>query len=110
MSDSRVYDFRTYTAAPGRLAALKARFEQYTLGFFDQHNIKVIGFFEPIDQSDTLLYITEFASVRDADRAWESFGKDPAWIRAKASTETEGPLAINVVSERFRSTGLPSMH
>jgi len=109
MSDSRVFDFRTYTASPGRLEELKSRFRDYTLGFFDRHNIKVIGFFEPVDRRDTLLYITEFESDEDADRAWESFGKDPEWARAKASTETEGPLAILVVSERFRATALPPL-
>lgn len=104
MSSARVYDFRTYTAAPGRLEALKARFQNHTLAFFDRHKIKVVGFFEPVDGSDTLLYITEFKTKEDADRAWANFGQDPEWAKAKASTETEGPLTIQVVSERFRAT------
>jgi len=110
MSSSRVYDFRTYTAAPGKLEALKARFQDHTLDFFDRHKIKVVGFFEPIDGSDTLLYITEYESSEDADRAWESFGQDPEWAKAKASTETEGPLVLHIVSQRFRATDFSPLH
>lgn len=107
MTDTRVFDFRTYTAAPGRLEALKERFQHHTLEFFERHKIKVVGFFEPVDGSDTLLYITEFESAEDADRAWANFGQDPEWARAKASTELEGPLAIGIVSERFRACDIP---
>lgn len=106
MTSARVYDFRTYTAAPGRLEALKTRFQNHTLGFFDRHSIKVVGFFEPVDRSDTLLYITEFESSEDADRAWADFGQDPEWAKAKASTEPDGPLAIHIVSERFSATDI----
>ena len=104
MSSARVYDLRTYTAAPGKLEALKSRFQNHTLDFFDRHKIKVVGFFEPIETSDTLLYITEFESSEDADRAWASFGNDPKWAEAKASTETEGPLTLKIESQRLRAT------
>ncbi len=107
MGNSRIFDFRTYTAAPGRLEALTSRFRDHTLSLFERHNIKVVGFFEPLDRDDTLLYITEFESDEAADLAWESFGNDPDWARIKASTETEGPLALHVVSERFRASDLP---
>ncbi|HUY06289.1 MAG TPA: NIPSNAP family protein [Acidimicrobiales bacterium] len=109
MNSSRVFDVRTYSAAPGKLEELKARFRIHTLGFFKRHGIKVVGFFEPVDGSETLLYIVEFESSEEADRAWERFGRDPEWAKAKASTETDGPLVVHIDAQRFRATDFSPM-
>lgn len=104
MTRSRVIDIRTYTAAPGKREALKKRFAQHTLGFFDQHGIEVVGFYEPVDDEDTLIYIVSFDSVEAAERAWANFTSDPEWAKAKATTEVDGPLALKVETRRCVAT------
>lgn len=104
MNDARVFDIRTYTAAPGRLADLKRRFENHTLGFFERHGIEVVGFFESVDGCDSLVYIVAFDDAETADRAFANFGADPEWIAAKAATETDGPLATSIETRRYCAT------
>jgi hypothetical protein len=104
MSTSRVFEFRTYTAAPGKLEALKQRFRDHTLGFFARHKMELVAFFEPLESNDTLVYVLVFDDVEAADHAWASFTSDPDWAAAKASTETDGPLNTNVETRRYVAT------
>jgi NIPSNAP len=99
---SRLFELRTYRAAPGRLNALQDRFRDYTLALFDKHGISVVGFWVPVDAGDqpdnTLVYMLAFDDREAADRAWSAFRVDPGWAEAKAKTEQDGPLAIAVES------------
>ena len=47
--DQRVYELRTYYAAPGKMEALHARFRDHTLKLFEKHGMKVEGFWKPLD-------------------------------------------------------------
>jgi hypothetical protein len=33
-----------------------------------------------------------------ADQAWSAFGSDPAWVEAKAASESDGPLTVAIES------------
>src|SRR5262249_39301335 len=46
--DTRVFEMRTYYAAPGKMAALHARFRDHTCKLFEKHGMTVIGFWSPI--------------------------------------------------------------
>jgi hypothetical protein len=104
VSSSRVFDIRTYTSAPGKRELLKARFDEYTIGFFIQHGMELVAFFEPLDDEDTLVYILAYPDEEAANRSWEGFQADPGWAAAKKSTEIDGPLAIKIQTRRFRAT------
>ena len=39
-----IVEMRVYHCAPGRLPALNERFSKATLGFFEKHGIRPIGF------------------------------------------------------------------
>src|ERR1019366_8010509 len=48
--DQRVYELRTYYAAPGKMEALHARFRDHTLKYFEKHGLTVEGFWKPLDE------------------------------------------------------------
>src|SRR5262245_22838166 len=65
---NRVFEIRTYTAAPGKLDALKARFRDHTIDIFNKHGMKSVGYWTPQDaplSQNTLIYILAHES-RDA--------------------------------------------
>src|SRR5215831_5299429 len=48
--DSRCFELRTYTAAPGKLDALNARFRDHTCALFRKHGMEIVGFWMPTDK------------------------------------------------------------
>ena len=51
-----IYEWRIYTAAPGRMEALNNRFKNTTIKMFEKHGIKVIGFWETVIGTSNTLY------------------------------------------------------
>src|SRR5437763_10709436 len=90
---SRVFELRTYHAAPGKMAALHARFRDHTCKLFEKHGMTLIGFWSPIDKTEAeevLVYLLAFPSKEAADKAWKEFQADPDWQKAKAESEKDG--------------------
>lgn len=104
----RVFELRTYFAAPGKLDALNARFRNHTLALFKKHGMEVVGFWEPVDKEagagEKLVYILSFPSRAAAGAAWKAFVADPAWVSAKAASEVNGPLLTKLESVFFTAT------
>jgi hypothetical protein len=99
--DARVFELRTYTAAPGKMPALEARFRDHTLKLFDKHGLTVVGFWKPLDPKaadEKLVYLLAFPSKEAADKAWKEFREDPDWLKAKDESEKDGKLTANVES------------
>lgn len=98
--DSRAFELRTYTAAPGKLEALHARFRNHTNALFTKHGMKIIGFWVPSDKDkgadNTLVYLLEFPNRAAREKAWDAFRKDPAWIAARDASEVNGKLVDKV--------------
>ncbi len=93
----RVFELRTYTAAPGKLDALKARFRDHTVKLFEKHGITNIGYWVPTDapqKDNTLIYIVAHSSREAAAKSWAAFRIDPGWVKARAESEKDGPLTI----------------
>lgn len=91
----RVFEMRTYTAEPGRLENLNARFRDHTVKLFEKHGMTNVAYWVPMsDQkgaNDTLLYIISHKSRDAAKAGFAAFGKDPEWSAAlKASEEKAG--------------------
>jgi hypothetical protein len=100
-ANSRVFEIRTYTAAPGKLDALHARFRDHTLAIFKKHNMTSVGYFAPTDEprsKDTLTYILSFPSREAAKQSWDDFRNDPEWQRVSKESEANGRLVTKVDS------------
>ena len=96
---NRVFEIRTYTAAPGKLDALNARFRDHTIKVFDKYGMKSIGYWVPQDaplKDNTLIYVLAHESREAAAKSWTAFRADPDWVKAKADSEKDGPLTTKV--------------
>jgi hypothetical protein len=93
--DTRIFELRTYTAAPGKLDALNARFRNHTNKLFEKHGMTIIGFWMPQPQKEgeeKLIYILAYPSKEAADKSWKAFREDPEWRKVVAETEKDGRL------------------
>jgi hypothetical protein len=92
-SAAHVYELRTYTAPPGKLDALEARFRDHTEAIFKRHGLKAIGYWVPQDNKDNLfIYIVDHKSKEDAMKNWAAFQADEEWKKVRAESEANGPL------------------
>ena len=100
--DSRVFELRTYHAAPGKFEALHARFRDHANALFKKHGMTVVGFWVPTDadkgSADTLVYMLAFKSREAATAAWKEFGADPEWVQARNESQKDGSLTTKVES------------
>jgi len=100
-SSHHVYELRLYHVNEGKMDALKARFGDHTDAIFRRHNMKSIGYWVPEDapySQNLFVYILEHPSIEEARRNWAAFQADPEWIKVKAESETQGPLANHIDS------------
>jgi uncharacterized protein (DUF1330 family) len=106
--NSRCFEIRTYTAAPGKLEELHARFRNHTLKIFKKHGMEVVGFWGPTDKEkgseNTLVYVLAFPSREALDKAWKEFRADPEWLKARDESEKNGKLTEKVESVILMAT------
>ena len=98
---SRVFELRTYTAHPGKLGDLEARFRNHTLKLFEKHGMKNIGYWTPSDaplKDNTLIYIVAHESRDAAKKSWDAFRVDPNWVKARDASEANGKIVAKVES------------
>jgi hypothetical protein len=105
--ENRVFELRTYHAAPGKLKALEARFRDHTIKLFEKHGMTIIGFWtdmNPKEGDDKLIYILAYPTKEAADKSWKEFGSDPDWTKVKQETEKDGKLVNKVDSVYMNPT------
>ena len=105
--DTRVFEMRTYYAAPGKMTALHARFRDHTCKLFEKHGMTIIGFWvptKPEDAEQKMVYILAFPSKEAAAKSWKDFVNDPDWKKAKAESEKDGTLVTKVDSVYLNPT------
>lgn len=93
--DTRVFELRTYYPAPGRMAALHARFRDHTCALLEKHGMKLVGFWVPLgaDEADSkLVYLVAHPSKDMAEKNWQAFRDDPDWKKAREESEKDGKL------------------
>jgi len=103
----RVFEMRIYTAAPGKLDDLNARFRNHTNRLFEKHGMTVVGYWTPTDgekASNTLIYILAFPSREAAQKSWKAFQDDPEWKKARDESEQNGKLVAKVESVFMKPT------
>lgn len=89
--EERVFELRTYTATKGNLDALNSRFRDHTVKLFEKHGMTNFGYFTVPKGSKgegvTLLYLLAHKSEEEAKKSFDSFRKDPDWVKAKEASE-----------------------
>ena len=105
--EPRVFEMRTYYAAPGKMEALHARFRDHTNKLFVKHGMTLIGYWSPLDAKaaeETMVYILAYPSKEAATKSWKAFQDDPDWKAAKAASEKDGKLVAKVESVFLKAT------
>ena len=103
----RVFEMRTYTSPPGKLADLQARFRDHTIRIFNKHGMTSVGYWVPQDEprhSNTLIYILSHESREAAAKNWTAFRADPEWVKASTASELNGKIVEKVESVFMDST------
>jgi hypothetical protein len=95
----RVFEIRTYTAHPGKLDALHARFRDHTMRFFQKHGMTNLAYWSPEDaplSQNTLIYVISHESREAAKKNWDGFRNDPDVRTVFAASEEQGKLVAKV--------------
>ena len=102
---TRVFEMRTYTAGPGKMAALQSRFRDHTLRIFEKHGMQNIGYWIPADppnSENTIVYILAHKDRETAKKSWAAFGADPEWQKVRtASMAPDGASLTTKVESVF---------
>lgn len=96
-----VFEIRTYTASAGKLDALKARFRDHTLRFFEKYNMKSVAYWEAVDgpgANTTITYILMHDSIEAARKNWAAFNADPEWVEIRNKSNADGNIVAKVES------------
>ncbi len=106
-----LYELRTYTVMPGRMADLNRRFAEITLGYFEKYSIQVVGFWtnELGGSSDQLIYLLAYDSLADREQKWSAFAADRERLDAFRETEKNGPLVKRLTAHILRPTAYSPM-
>ena len=111
-ADQRVFEIRTYTAAPGKLPDLLKRFREHTCQLFEKHGMTNIGYWVPTDEprsQNTLIYILAHKSRDAAKQSWKEFQADPDWIKVKEASEANGKIVTKTESVYAAPTDFSAM-
>src|SRR5262245_55541785 len=110
--ETRVFELRTYYAAPGKMEALHARFRDHTCKLFKKHGIELIGFWSPIDAKEAdqkMVYLLAYPSKEAADKSWKAFRDDAEWKKVREASEVAGKLVDKVDSVYLNPTDYSPM-
>jgi hypothetical protein len=99
-TEARVFELRTYTASPGNLDNLLARFRDHTLTLFKKHGMTGFGYWTPTEKKNAagekLIYMLAHKSSEGAAAAFKAFRADPDWIAAKKASEEKAGGSLTV--------------
>lgn len=98
---SRTFELRTYTAAPGKLTNLLARFRDHTIDLFSKHGMTHVGYWITTDaegKQPRLIYMLAHPSETEGRQHFKEFAADPAWVAARDASEANGKLTEKVES------------
>jgi len=89
----RVFEFRDYTASPGNLDRLHARFRNHTVELFAKHGMQNWAYWSPMTgepgADNRLVYLLTHNSTDAAKASFAAFGSDPRWKTAREASEKD---------------------
>ena len=95
----RIFEMRTYTAHPGRIDALNARFRDHTTRIFEKHGMTNVGYWTPQEAplaENTLVYILAHDSRDSGQASWDAFRADPEWSQVAEESQRDGRIVESV--------------
>ena len=101
-----IFELRTYTVMPGKLGDLNRRFAEITIPYFEQHGIKVVGFWTNMlgGESNQLIYMLGYDSLADREAKWGAFAADKERLAKFAETEKNGLLVHHTTAHILQPT------
>jgi len=106
-----IYETRVYRCVPGRLPALLKRFNDHTLSIWDRLGIRQAGFFTTVvgESSQRLTYFLAWESLAERETKWKAFITDPAWLKARDESESDGQIVANITNQLLAPTVFSSV-
>jgi hypothetical protein len=99
-TEPRVFELRTYTASPGNLENLLARFRNHTLKLFEKHGMTSFGYWTPTEKKsgagEKLIYLLAHKSQEAAAESFKAFRGDADWIAIKKASEENAGGSLTV--------------
>jgi len=101
-----IYELRIYTAMPGRLPDVIARFRDHTVDIWNRLGIRQLGYWTTAigPDSNALTYMLVWESLADREAKWGKFVVDPEWVEARKASEAAGPIVANMASSFLAPT------
>ena len=85
---SRCFELRTYTVREGSsIDLLHSRFRDHTSSLFKKHGMTIVGFWQPLEKPNVLIYILAYKDAAARDAAWAAFNADPEWVKTRTSMQ-----------------------
>jgi hypothetical protein len=96
----KLYELRFYTANPGKLPDLHARFRDHTLELFEKHGMENIIYWtvsegtkeDGDDAANMLVYVIAHKDLAAKNASWKAFLADPEWKAVAAKSEEDGKI------------------
>jgi hypothetical protein len=106
-----IYELRVYRCLPNRLPALLKRFNDHTLRIWEKHGIRQAGFWTTLigESNHELIYMLAWDSMAERETKWTAFQADPDWQAARADSEKDAPILLNVASQFLAPTAFSSV-
>ena len=61
------------------------------------------------DGNQDLHYLLAWESLADREKKWNAFKADPAWHKARAESENDGPIIANIKSAFLQPTAFSAV-
>ena len=99
-----LYEYRAYTALPGKMGSL-TEVMKVAFPIFKRIGMKVLGPWKPIvgDNNNSIVYMLAFEDAADRDKKWEAFQSDPEWKEKRAKVSSE-PLTASQFNSFLKPT------
>jgi NIPSNAP len=105
---NRVFELRTYTAAPEKLSNVLARFRNHTTALFAKYGMTNIAYWTSLEENAVqpkLIYLLAHNNEEAGKQSFDNFRKDPEWIKVKTESESKGIIVEKI--ESVYMTALP---
>ncbi len=110
--DEKVFELRTYTATPGNLDNLHARFRDHTTRIFRKHGMEVVGYWSPTseeEREDTLVYLLAHDNQDAATASWQAFIADSEWATVAEESNRNGQILGGIEAKFMVATDYSPM-
>ena len=110
--DEKVFELRTYTATPGNLDNLHARFRGHTTRIFRKHGMEVVGYWSPTseeEREDTLVYLLAHDNQDAATASWQAFIADSEWATVAEESNRNGQILGGIEAKFMVATDYSPM-